>query len=529
MDNKKPPFISLRTKGIALALIAGLIVTFIVSFYLSNKAGKLLYSYKLERMDALGRVFASNTEYGVLLRDKAVADKLCYGINQEPDVLFAIIFDKERNIFAGNYGGIPQKYFAYIKNLLDAKAADLAGMTQLIEKDPFAESEIIIQPIYASEMEATVGGGLLARAQETEKQIIGYSVIVFSLKSIAQAIQKVHLTITGISLIVLVVMVACFYFLVNILIRNLRRLLDTAAKFGRGDLSARVYIHSHDEIEELGEGFNNMAEDLNKITVSRDLLIKETSEREKAQEALRQTLLQHETELEIEVDRKTKELQEALKQIKRSSMETIYRLSLAAEYRDWDTGEHLLRMTRYAAAIAKKMGLDDKYVEAILSAALMHDVGKIGIPDHILRKPGKLTPEEWEIMKKHTTIGAQILKDSEAEFIRLAARIALTHHEKWDGTGYPRRLKGSEIDLAGRIAAVADVFEAVTSKRPYKEAFSVEKALEIIREGRGTHFDPQVVDAFFAIQDEIIAINKETNQDESHNLEALKKRNENNQ
>ncbi|MFC1480151.1 HD domain-containing phosphohydrolase [Candidatus Omnitrophota bacterium] len=523
MENKKPHFISLRTKGIALALIAGLIVTFIVSFYLSNKAGQLLYSYKLERMDALGRVFASNTEYGVLLRDRAVADKLCYGINQEPDVLFAIIFDKERNIFAGNYGGIPQKYFAYVKNLLDTRAADLAEMTQLIEKDPFAESEIIIQPIYASEMEATVGGGLLSTPQETEKHIIGYSVIVFSLKNIAQAIQKVHLTITGISLIVLFIMVTCFYFLVNILIRNLRRLLDTAAKFGRGDLSARVHIRSHDEIEELGEGFNNMAEDLNKITVSRDLLIKETAEREKAQEALRQTLLQHEKELEIEVDRKTKELQQALKKNKQASLETIFRLSLAAEYRDWDTGNHLLRMTRYAAAIARKMGLDDNYVEAILYAALMHDVGKIGIPDHILRKPGKLTPEEWKIMKKHTTIGEQILHDSEAEYIKLAARIALTHHEWWDGTGYPKGLKGTKIDLAGRIAAIADVFEAVTSKRPYKEAFSVEKAFAIIREGRGTHFDPQVVDAFFSIEDEIIAISKETIQNGTQNLETLKK------
>jgi putative two-component system response regulator len=159
------------------------------------------------------------------------------------------------------------------------------------------------------------------------------------------------------------------------------------------------------------------------------------------------------------------------------------------------------------------MGLDEHTNETILYAAPMHDLGKIGIPDRILLKPAKLDPAEWEIMKQHTVIGAKILKGSDAEFIRLGETIAQCHHEKWDGSGYPNSLKGAEIPIAGRITAIAGVFDALTSKRPYKEAFSVEKSLAIIREGRGSHFDPDVVDAFFAIQDEILTIKKQYGDD----------------
>jgi putative two-component system response regulator len=159
------------------------------------------------------------------------------------------------------------------------------------------------------------------------------------------------------------------------------------------------------------------------------------------------------------------------------------------------------------------MGLDESTIETILYAAPMHDLGKIGIPDLILVKPAKLDPVEWEIMKQHTVIGVRILKGSDAEFIRLGETIAQYHHEKWDGSGYPNSLKGIEIPIAGRIAAIADVFDALTPKRPYKEPFSVEKSLAIIREGRGSHFDPDVVDAFFAIQDEILTIKKQYGDD----------------
>ncbi len=214
-------------------------------------------------------------------------------------------------------------------------------------------------------------------------------------------------------------------------------------------------------------------------------------------------------ELESEVASRTRELKVAYERIKEASLDTIYRLSVASEYKDTDTGAHIKRMSRYSAAVARGLGLDEKTVETILYAAPMHDLGKIGIPDQILVKPAKLDPVEWEIMKHHTVIGAKILKGSDAEFIRLGEIIALYRHEKWDGSGYPNSVKGSEIPLAGRIAAIADVFDALTSRRPYKEPFSVEESLAIIREGRGSHFDPDVTDAFFTIQDEILAIREQ--------------------
>ena len=221
----------------------------------------------------------------------------------------------------------------------------------------------------------------------------------------------------------------------------------------------------------------------------------------------------YQKELESEVARRTEELKRAFEKIKAASLETIYRLSMASEYKDEDTGAHIKRMSRYCAAVARRMGLDESTIETILYAAPMHDLGKIGIPDLILVKPAKLDPVEWEIMKQHTVIGARILKGSDAEFIRLGETIAQYHHEKWDGSGYPNSLKGIEIPITGRITAIADVFDALTSKRPYKEPFSVEKALAIIREGRGSHFDPDVADAFFAIQDEILTIKKQYDDD----------------
>jgi len=218
-------------------------------------------------------------------------------------------------------------------------------------------------------------------------------------------------------------------------------------------------------------------------------------------------------ELEAEVTKRTEELRHAFERIKASSLETIYRLSMASEYRDDTTGAHIKRMSHYCAAIARRMGLDENTIETILYAAPMNDLGKIGIPDSILMKPAKLDSKEWEIMKLHTVIGAKILEGSDAEFIRLGETIALCHHEKWDGSGYPNRLKGIKIPIAARIAAIADVFDALTSVRPYRKPFSVEESLAIIREGRGSHFDPDVADAFFAIQDEILNIKKQYGDD----------------
>lgn len=213
-------------------------------------------------------------------------------------------------------------------------------------------------------------------------------------------------------------------------------------------------------------------------------------------------------DLICEVAAKTEELRLAIKSIKDASLETILRLSMASEYKDEDTGAHIKRLSQYAAALARRLSLDEGMIESIAYAAPMHDLGKIGIPDFILSKPSKLNPDEWDIIKKHPAIGAEILKGSDAEFIRLAEIIARGHHEKWDGSGYPEGIQGEEIPMVCRIIAIADVFDALTSKRPYKAPLSVEKSLNIIREESGSHFDPVVVDAFLAIQDEIMAIKK---------------------
>jgi putative two-component system response regulator len=222
----------------------------------------------------------------------------------------------------------------------------------------------------------------------------------------------------------------------------------------------------------------------------------------------------YQKELESEINKRTEELKQASDKLKTASLDTIYRLSMASEYKDQDTGAHIKRMSHYCAAIAQHMGLDENTVTAILRAAPMHDLGKIGIPDKILAKPGKLEPIEQAIMKLHTVIGANILGKSDEEFIKLGGTISLSHHEKWDGTGYPNGLKGSAIPISGRIAAIADVFDALTSRRPYKEPFSLEKSLVIIKSWRASYFDPDVVDTFLTIQDEILAIKEKYVQDD---------------
>ena len=223
------------------------------------------------------------------------------------------------------------------------------------------------------------------------------------------------------------------------------------------------------------------------------------------------TLFDTHRKLEEMVEQRTGQLSRAVQKLEKYSLETIHRLTRAAEYKDEDTFLHILRMSHYSVAVAKQMGLDEKETNTILHAAPMHDLGKIGVPDSILLKPGKLTAEEWEIMKQHTLIGGEILSGSEAEYVKLGETIALTHHEKWDGSGYPKGLTGHDIPLAGRIVAIADVFDALTSKRPYKDPFSIEKSFAIISQGSGNHFDPDVVDAFFAVKDEILSIKEKAN------------------
>ncbi|MDM8537013.1 HD domain-containing protein [Desulfobacterales bacterium HSG17] len=200
------------------------------------------------------------------------------------------------------------------------------------------------------------------------------------------------------------------------------------------------------------------------------------------------------------------ELKSANEEIRDAYLDTINRLVLAAEYKDEDTGDHILRMSRYSALLAEKCGLSDRDIQNILYAAPMHDVGKIGIPDRILLKPGKLTKEEFDQMKSHTSIGANILANSKAEMLRVAQQIAISHHEKWNGKGYPQGHSQEKIPLAGRIVGIADVFDALTSKRPYKDPYPVEVACDIIKKERGQHFDPDITDIFLANIDGIMEI-----------------------
>lgn len=218
--------------------------------------------------------------------------------------------------------------------------------------------------------------------------------------------------------------------------------------------------------------------------------------------------------LERQVLKRTAALQLAHEQLYESRMQIVRRLGRAAEYRDNETGLHIIRMSKMSAKLAKAVGMDEEQCTMLLDASPMHDIGKIGIPDKILLKPGKFVPEEWEIMKTHAQIGADILSGSDSELLNMASEIALTHHEKWDGSGYPNSLKGEEIPLVGRITALADVFDALTSVRPYKEAWPVDKALDLIKEERGQHFDPALVDKFLEILPEIILIREKYSEPE---------------
>ncbi len=215
---------------------------------------------------------------------------------------------------------------------------------------------------------------------------------------------------------------------------------------------------------------------------------------------------QYQRRLEVEVSRKTKELTDALDQVTDVSLEIIYRLSRAADCKDEATGNHIKRMSLYSYSIACQMGMEANLADQIKYASPMHDVGKIGIPDSILLKKGKLTPGEWDIMKRHTTIGARILEGSDIRFIKIAQKIALYHHERWDGRGYPTGLKGEEIPLEARITAVADVYDALSTARPYKDPYPLDICEEIILESSETAFDPQIVSAFMNCRDDFLNI-----------------------
>lgn len=223
-------------------------------------------------------------------------------------------------------------------------------------------------------------------------------------------------------------------------------------------------------------------------------------------------LQQHNHFLDEKVRERTRDLETAqreivnnLIQLEQAQGEVLSRLAQAAEFRDDDTGQHTYRVGEMAALIATRLDLPEDEVDLIRRTAPLHDVGKIGIPDEILLKPGKLTPEEFDQMKTHAAIGAALLRDGGSALMRMAETIALTHHERWDGTGYPRQLQGEEIPVAGRIVAVADVFDALTNERPYKKAWPINEAVAEIERQSGRQFDPWVVVAFVTLlQDELL-------------------------
>lgn len=251
----------------------------------------------------------------------------------------------------------------------------------------------------------------------------------------------------------------------------------------KADLRTRsipvVFVTAMSEIEDEAQGFEAGCVDYVTKPVSPTLVL--------ARVRTHLALAQQNRELERQVRARTEELWH-------TRLAVIRCLGKAAEFKDDRTGLHVVRMSHYSRILGKACGMSDADADLLMTASPMHDIGKIGVPDSILKSPGRLTPEEWILMQKHVEIGAEIIGEQDSELLQMARSIALTHHEKWNGTGYPKGLKGEEIPLVGRITALADVFDALTSERPYKLAWGLEPALKYIRDRRGTQFDPMLVD-----------------------------------
>jgi len=254
-----------------------------------------------------------------------------------------------------------------------------------------------------------------------------------------------------------------------------------------------IFVSAMDEVENETKGFELGAVDYITKPVSPAIV--------QARVKTHLNLFDQNRALENKVRERTAEIDD-------TRLRIIHCLGAASEYRDEETGNHIFRMSNYSRVIALAYGLGMEEANILLQAAPMHDVGKIGIPDRILLKPGKLDAEEWEVMKTHTTVGAQIIGEHPSELLKIARQVALSHHEKWDGTGYPYGLTGENIPLSSRIVMIADVFDALTSERPYKKAWSEADAIAEIEQGSGRHFDPKLVIAFMEALPQILNIKK---------------------
>jgi response regulator RpfG family c-di-GMP phosphodiesterase len=300
-----------------------------------------------------------------------------------------------------------------------------------------------------------------------------------------QAIVRTHLAISLAALLAVTLFVWLF---VGFLIRPVERLTGTVLDITRTrDLSQRVPIEYADEVGLLGDAFNRMLESL-----------------QSNYNQLKQTMTAEQDARRLAVDREE---------------ETLLLLGKASEFRDQETGEHLARIGALSELMFRLLGKGEDELLLIRRASALHDVGKIGIPDSVLLKPGKLTDEEFDLMKHHTTIGYQLLNGAHSTYLQKGADIALTHHEKWDGNGYPVGISGSEIPLEGRVVGIVDVFDALTSQRPYKRAWTPEEAYELIQRERGQHFDPDLVDLFCSNFDQFRAIVEQREIRGSHNPE----------